>query len=214
MMAWPKVSKSVRDPVFWAKAAIVLCALYPLSRLVFAAATGSLGADPGKTMTRELGLAALQMLIATLAMTPLRRLTGWRVWLRSRRMLGLFSLFYACLHVLAYLQFIAGWQDILADVAKRPFITLGFSAFLLMIPLGVTSTRAMMRRLGKRWAQLHRSIYLIIVLAWLHFLWQARSDIAIMVYYGALILLLLGLRLWWKLRAAQGVSHAARRAPL
>lgn len=214
MKIWSKMLKSARDPVVWAKMLIALCALYPLARLVLAAASGSLGADPGKTMTRELGLAALQLLIATLAMTPLRRLTGWRVWLRSRRMLGLFSLFYACLHVLAYLQFIAGWQDILGDVVKRPFITLGFSAFVLMVPLGLTSTRGMMRRLGKRWARLHRSIYLIVVLAWLHFLWQARSDISIMVYYGALILVLLGMRLWWKLRAGQGAGRAMHRASL
>lgn len=209
-----KLKMRLRDPVVWAKAGIALCALYPLARLILAAATGQLGADPGKTMTRGLGLAALQMLIATLAMTPLRRLTGWKVWLRSRRMLGLFSLFYACLHLLAYLQFIAGWQDVLGDVVKRPYITLGFSAFVLMIPLGLTSTRGMMRRLGKRWARLHRSVYLIIVLAWLHFLWQARSDVTIMVYYGALILLLLGLRLWWKLRPSQGLNRIARRISL
>ena len=209
-----KLKMRLRDPIFWAKLGIVLCALYPLAHLILAAATGQLGADPGKTMTRGLGLAALQLLIATLAMTPLRRLTGWKVWLRSRRMLGLFSLFYASLHVLAYLQFIAGWQGILGDVVKRPYITLGFSAFVLMIPLGLTSTRAMMRRLGKRWARLHRAIYLIIVLAWLHFLWQARSDVTIMVYYGALIVLLLGLRLWWKLRSGQGIMHTVRRFSL
>lgn len=199
-----------RKPAFWGKGLIALVACYPLGHLVWEAFSGSLGADPGKTMTRALGLAALQLLIATLCMTPLRRLTGWRVWLASRRMLGLFTLFYASLHVLAYLQFIAGWEGILDDVTKRPYITLGFAAFVLMIPLGVTSNRAMMRRLGKRWARLHKTIYLIVILAWLHFLWQARSDYAIMVYYGAGIAVLLGLRLWWKVRALPAIHGKAR----
>lgn len=188
------------DKVFWGKTLIFLLALAPLLWLVWDIFTGQLGPDPGKTITRALGLDALKLLVATLAMTPLRRMTGWPLWLRSRRMLGLYTLFYASLHVLCYLQFIAGWQDILNDVAKRPYITVGFAAFVMLIPLGVTSTRGMMRRLGKNWVRLHRLIYPLTLLVWIHFLWQARSDIGVMVAYGAVLGLLLLSRVWWAFR--------------
>lgn len=199
------------DKVFWGKVLIFVVALLPLLLLIWDIVQGQLGPDPGKTLTRALGLDALKLLVATLAMTPLRRLTGWPIWLKSRRMLGLYTLFYASLHVLAYLQFIAGWHDILDDVVKRPYITVGFAAFVMLIPLGITSTRGMMRRLGKNWVRLHRLIYPLTVLAWIHFLWQARSSIGIMVAYGAILSVLLLLRLWWALRKRRHSSVSSSR---
>ena len=127
-------------------------------------------------------------------------------------MLGLYTLFYASLHVLAYLQFIAGWHGIPDDVVKRPYITVGFAAFVMLIPLGVTSTRGMMRRLGKNWVRLHRLIYPLTILAWIHFLWQARSSIGIMVAYGTVLSALLLLRVWWALRKHRRASVSSSRA--
>lgn len=172
-------------------------ALVPLIRLLLDIVQQQLGPDPGEVVTKALGLAAFQLLLITLAMTPLRKITGWVGWLRIRRMLGLFSFFYAVLHVLAFLQFIVGWQDLWASFTKRPYIILGLVAFAGMLPLALTSTKSMMKRLGKRWKSLHRFIYVIALAAWAHFLWQARSDIGVMVLYGAVLLLLLGMRLFW-----------------
>lgn len=179
------------------RALVALAALLPLALLVSRLTGGDLGPDPGQEVTESLGLAAFQLLLATLFMTPLRKWTGWPGWIRVRRMLGLFSFFYVVLHVLAFLQFILGWQDVWATFTKRPYIVAGLAAFLLMVPLAVTSTQGMVRRLGKRWKVLHKSIYVVALAAWVHFLWQARSDIGEMVVYGAVVVLLLGLRLWW-----------------
>lgn len=176
---------------------ISVLALVPLILLLLDIVRSQLGPDPGEVVTKALGLAAFQLLLVTLAMTPLRKVTGWAGWLRVRRMLGLFSFFYAVLHVLAFLQFIVGWQDLWSSFTRRPYIIFGLIAFVGMIPLALTSTRGMMRRLGKRWKSLHRAIYLIALAAWFHFLWQARSDIGEMVLYGAVLVLLLGVRLFW-----------------
>lgn len=191
------------------KLVVFAACLTPLSMLVVDIFTGGLGPDPGKTLTRALGLATFQLLLATLAMTPLQRTTGMSAWIRVRRMLGLFAFFYGCLHLLSFLQFIAGWDNLLDEVLERPFITMGFLALLLMLPLAITSTKGMMKRLGKRWKALHRLIYPIAVLAWLHFIWQARSDIGEMVLYGVLLAALLGFRLvpillpWVRTRVAR-----------
>ncbi|CAN0604418.1 unnamed protein product, partial [Ectocarpus sp. 12 AP-2014] len=177
------------------RALVALAALLPLALLVSRLIGGDLGPDPGQEVTESLGLAAFQLLLVTLCMTPMRKWTGWPGWMRVRRMLGLFSFFYVILHVLAFLQFILGWQDVWATFTKRPYIVAGLVAFLLMVPLAVTSTQGMVRRLGKRWKALHKSIYAVALVAWVHFLWQARSDIGEMVVYGAVVVLLLGLRL-------------------
>jgi sulfoxide reductase heme-binding subunit YedZ len=157
----------------------------------------SLGPDPGQAVTESLGIAALQLLIATLAMTPLRRWTGWGGWIRIRRMLGLFAFFYAVLHVLAFLQFVLGWTDLWATFTKRPYIVAGALSFLMLVPLALTSTKGMMKRLGKHWKQLHKLVYPIVVVAWIHFVWQARSDVGEMVFYGVLVLFLLAVRWRW-----------------
>lgn len=178
----------------WLMAAL---ASLPLLLLVGDVVSGAVGPDPGQTITEALGIAAFQLLLATLAMTPLRRWTGWGGWLRVRRMLGLFAFFYAVLHVLAFLQFILGWSDLWATFTKRPYIIAGAVAFLCLVPLAATSPVSTMRRLGSYWKPLHKLIYLAVVVAWVHFLWQARSDLGEMVIYGLLLAILLGVRGYW-----------------
>lgn len=169
----------------------------PLLLVVLDIVNQALGPDPGQEVTEALGLAALQLLLATLFMTPLQRWTGWSGWLRIRRMLGLFAFFYASLHILAFLQFILGWTDLWATFTKRPYIIAGALSFLLLIPLAGTSTRRMMRKLGRQWKPLHKAIYPAAVIAWVHFVWQARSDVGEMVAYGIILLGLLAVRWRW-----------------
>jgi sulfoxide reductase heme-binding subunit YedZ len=167
--------------------------------LVYGILTHSLGANPIEAVTRGLGDWALRLLLVTLAVTPLRRLTGLGWLLRLRRMLGLFAFFYAVLHVLTYLwldQFF-DWGAILKDVVKRPFITVGFLSFVLLIPLAVTSTHAMMKRLGRHWQRLHRAVYAIAVLGVLHFWWMVKADVREPALYAAILAVLLGLRVYW-----------------
>lgn len=183
-------------------------ACVPLLMLVVNIAGKSLGPDPGQEVTESLGIAAFQLLIVTLCMTPLKRWTGWAGWIRVRRMLGLFAFFYAVLHVLAFLQFILGWSDLWATFTKRPYIVAGALSFLMLVPLALTSTRGMMKRLGKSWKGLHKLVYLIAITAWVHFIWQARSDIGEMVAYGLVIVGLLALR--WKWSGVRGLVPFAR----
>lgn len=176
--------------------AFLIC-LIPLGLVGWDIRSGNLGPDPGQTITEALGIAAFQFLLITLLISPLRKITGWAGWLRFRRMLGLYAFFYAALHVLAFLQFILGWFDLWATFTKRPYIIAGALAFLLMVPLAATSTRAMMKRMGRGWKPLHRLIYSSAVLAWVHFLWQARSDVTEMMIYGVVLAVLLGARVYW-----------------
>ena len=200
----------------WTKAAVFVAAWYPLARIVFFGLTDRLGANPIEFITRSTGLWTLVFLCITLAVTPLRRLTGWNALLRFRRMLGLYAFFYATLHFTTYIWF-DKWFDVAAmlkDVGKRPFITVGFAAFVLLIPLAVTSTRAMAKRLGRRWQTLHRLIYAIGVLAILHFWWMkaGKHDLVLPKLYGAIMLVLLGWRVgvWllgrWRARAGAGAT--------
>jgi methionine sulfoxide reductase heme-binding subunit len=196
---------------------LVFCAaLYPLGRWIVFAASGQLGANPVEFLTRSSGLWTLVFLCITLAVTPLRRLTGMPQWLRLRRMLGLFAFFYGALHFTTYFWF-DQWFDLAAiwrDVLRRPFITVGFAAFVLMSLLALTSPRVAVRRLGgRRWQALHRAIYAIAVLAILHFWWMkaGKHDLAQPRLYAAIVAVLLGLRLayaWAKRRqpAAAGAG--------
>lgn len=195
MSTAPGASRSAALRAF--RLAAAAFASTPLVLVVLDILNQSLGPDPGQEVTEALGLAALQLLLATLFMTPLQRWTGWSGWLRIRRMLGLFAFFYASLHVLAFLQFILGWNDLWATFTKRPYIIAGAVSFLLLVPLAATSTRWMMKKLGRQWKPLHRSIYPAVVIAWLHFIWQARSDVGEMVVYGVIVLGLLALRWRW-----------------
>lgn len=153
-------------------------------------------------MTRGLGTWALNFLLITLAVTPLRRLTGWSWLAPLRRMLGLYAFFYALLHLSTYLwldQFF-DWPEIFKDIFKRPFITAGMLAFLLLVPLAITSNGAAIRRLGgKRWQALHRSVYVIGIIAVLHYAWMVKLDISKPLIYAAILAVLLGARAVWRL---------------
>lgn len=201
--------------LLWFKAAVFTLCLVPLARLIFFAFTDRLGANPIEFTLRSLGTWTLVMLLVTLSITPLRRLTGWNSLIRVRRMLGLFAFFYASLHFLTYAGVDQSFDltAILADVVKHPYITVGFSSFVLLIPLAVTSTNAMQRRLGgKRWQQLHRLVYLIPAGGVVHYLWLVKKDITQPVLYGLVLVLLLGMRLVWR-RRAQAVHAAAVNRP-
>lgn len=177
---------------------IFLLLLSPLAVLFVNLFSDNLGADPAKVIVKELGFWAITLLWLTLAVTPIRRLLGWR-WLMSfRRMLGLYTFFYTLLHLLSFATFLVGWRwDILlTELTKRPYIIVGSLALLLLIPLAFTSTKAMQRRLGKRWKKLHFLIYPISLLAMLHFLWQIRSDFGQQLIFAFLLAILLGYRLY------------------
>ena len=168
-----------------------------------------LGANPAEYITRSLGDWTLRLLLLTLAVTPLRRLTGWNWLLRLRRMLGLFTFFYALLHTSSYVSFDHVFEiaEILKDIVKRPFITVGFICLLLLIPLAVTSTNAMVRRLGaKRWQALHRLVYVIAPLGVLHFWWMVKRDLTEPIIYALLLGVLLGYRLYVKARASRQLA--------
>ena len=180
-------------------AAFALC-LVPLAQLAYRAYAEDLGANPIDTITRFTGSWALIILLASLAVTPLRRLTGWNELVKYRRMLGLFAFFYASLHFSTYvvLDHFFDWRAIGKDIYKRQYVTAGFTAWLIMMPLALTSTAAMIRRLGKRWQQLHYLVYLAAVAGVVHFYWLVKSDIRRPLQYGIVLALLLGYRLWKK----------------
>jgi len=187
----------------------VLC-LLPAAWLGWRAYGDALGANPIETITRDTGVWTLRLLLITLLVTPLRRLTGWNVLQRLRRMLGLFAFFYACLHFTTYIwldKFFA-WPDMVKDVIKRPFITVGFLGFVLLLPLAATSTNKMMKRLGRRWQTLHRLAYAIPALGVLHYLWLVKADIRAPLWYGVLLSVLLGVRLWWLRRKRIAIQRA------
>ena len=200
-----------------------LAAATPIVLLAAAAFADRLGADPIATLTHETGQWALRLLLATLAVTPLRIVSGWSWPLQYRRLLGLWAFGYACLHLSIYLALDLGgyWLQIVDDIAERPFITVGFLAWLLLVPLAATSTRGMMRRLGRRWLQLHRLAYLAAGLAVLHFLWLVKADLREPLLHAAILAALLLLRLpWLRMRferrrrarpAGSGAGNAALR---
>lgn len=183
---------------FLEKAALWIICLVPAVRLSYGAITGSLGVNPIETLTHETGRTALLILIATLAVTPLRRITGQNWLIRLRRPLGLFAFFYALVHFMIYVvldQFFA-WNYIIEDIIERPYITVGFAALVLLVPLALTSTRGWIRRLGRNWRRLHLMIYPAAALALLHFYWKlaAKSDVRDALAYGAALAVVLALR--------------------
>lgn len=183
-----------------AKPAVFVLALLPLAWLAYGAFADRLGANPAEYLIRSTGDWTLRMLCITLAITPLRVLSGNAAFARFRRMLGLFTWFYAALHLLCYSWFDMGLDlgEIAKDIAKRPFILVGFSAFLLLTPLAATSFNRAVKALGaRRWQALHRLVYAIAVLAILHFFWMraGKNDFAEVAVYAAILALLLGWRL-------------------
>jgi sulfoxide reductase heme-binding subunit YedZ len=212
-MPRPRSDRIVR----FVKPVLFFACLLPLMLLVWAVVDGSIGPNPVEAITHGTGDWALRLLLMTLAVTPLRRLTGWTWLTRLRRMLGLYAFFYAVLHFTTYLwldQFF-DWQAILADIAKRPYISVGFAALVLMVPLAVTSTRGWIRRLGPRWQRLHRLVYAVGILGVLHYLWLVRADLLEPAIYGLVLAVLLAARLpwvaWWPRRVRHSDTPGASR---
>lgn len=199
----------------WLRLLVFLASLAPFARLVWLGYNDGLSANPLEFVTRSTGTWALVFLCLTLAITPLRRLTGQPQWLKLRRMLGLYCFFYALLHFSIWfwidqqLDFRLMW----ADVVRRPFVAAGFAAFALLLPLAATSTRAMMRRLGINWLRLHRLIYLIAIAAILHYWWHkaGKNDFGTVRLYAAAVAALLGIRLWWAVKSV--VGRRSKREP-
>jgi len=164
--------------------------------------TGTLGANPVEEIQDRLGNWGLRFIMIALAVTPLRRLTGWNWLQRFRRMLGLFAFFYVLLHFLAWLILDQGvlWSAIVEDIVKRPFITIGFAALLILTAMAATSTNGMRRRLGRRWQQLHYGAYVVGGLGVWHYWWQVKKDIREPLIYAAILAVLLGIRLWFYYR--------------
>ncbi|MEX2150672.1 MAG: protein-methionine-sulfoxide reductase heme-binding subunit MsrQ [Steroidobacteraceae bacterium] len=177
-------------------------------------AGADLGANPVEKTQDTLGIWGLRLLLATLAITPLREIGGWPRLQLFRRMLGLFAFAYLLLHFLFYLfvDQALDWRQLVADIIKRPYITVGFAALLLLAPLALTSTRRAMRRMGRRWQALHRLIYPAAVLGCVHFWWQVKADVREPLIYVAVASLLLGWRVvgWWRRRQARAAASAAR----
>ncbi len=179
------------------KSLVFLAALIPLAKLAWLGLHDGLGANPIEKITRTTGYWTLTFLMITLTATPLRTISGWTWPIRWRRMLGLFAFFYASLHFLTYLvldQFF-DWPAIVKDIAKRPYITVGFPAFVMLIPLAVTSTNKMVQRLGaRRWKNLHKLIYIIGIAGVVHFWWLVKKDITEPVQFAVVLTVLLGFR--------------------
>ncbi|MGE0406850.1 MAG: sulfite oxidase heme-binding subunit YedZ [Candidatus Korobacteraceae bacterium] len=189
----------------WLKVLAFLASLIPLGRLVWKGFAGMLGANPIEVITRSTGTWTLVFLLITLSVTPLRKLAGVPWLIRFRRMAGLFAFFYGSLHFTTYVwldQFF-DWPGIVADIGKRPFVTAGFTAFVLMLPLALTSTQGWIRRLGgKRWQAVHRLIYASAIAGVLHYWWLVKADVRQPLVYGAVLAALLGYRV---LKLLEGV---------
>jgi sulfoxide reductase heme-binding subunit YedZ len=193
------------------KSVVFVLALLPFARIAWLI-VNQVPVEPVEFVTHGTGDWALYLLCATLAITPLRRFTGWNWLIRLRRMLGLYTFFYALMHFLTFLwadhnfDFGAMWKDVL----KRPFITVGFIAFVLLLPLAATSTNAMIKRLGRRWSQLHRLIYLIAPLAILHYWWMkaGKHNFEQPIIWGTVVAVLLGLRAYWSWSRARSLTSS------
>ena len=196
------------------KPLVFLAALAPALLLAWRAFSGTLGANPVEALLLTTGLWAFRFLLLSLAVTPLRRVTAWNRVIQFRRMIGLFAFFYAVVHLTIYVVLDQGlaFGFILADVARRRFITAGMVAFVLLVPLGLTSTKGWIRRLGRRWQQLHRLVYVSAGAAALHFVWKVKVVVGEPVYYAAALAVLLGIRLAWRLRSQAGLRRQPAQA--
>jgi sulfoxide reductase heme-binding subunit YedZ len=189
------------------KLLVFALALIPFGSLAWRLYRADLGVNPAETLQLETGIWTLRFLILTLAVTPMRRVTGWNRAIQYRRMLGLFAFFYGTLHFFSYLaldQYFS-LEGMLADVRKRPFITAGFVSFILMVPLAVTSTKGWIRRLGRRWQVLHRLVYLAGAAGAVHYLWKVKVATGPPVYYAVIVGALLAFRVAWSARKARRV---------
>ena len=193
------------------KPLVFVAALLPFAYLLVRIIRNDLGPDPAQELSIETGEWTLRFLLIALAMTPLRQLSRQVEFVRQRRMLGLFALFYASCHFMVWLTFLLGfrWYAVFEEIVERPYITVGFSAYLILLALGITSPKAMVRKLGRNWKRLHRLVYLASILGVVHLLWILRSDIAEAVLYGTLVLVLLGYRLLHYLYSRRQRSSAS-----
>jgi len=181
----------------------------PFGYVVWRVISNDLGPDPAQELAIETGEWSIRFLLLALAMTPLRQLTGQVGFVRQRRMIGLFALFYAAVHFAVWMTFLLGfrWGRIGAEIVERPFITVGFAAFVILLALGLTSPKFMVRKLGRNWKRLHRSVYAAGVLGVIHLLWIQRSDLTEPVVYGGILALLLGFRLvQWRRKQHQAAA--------
>lgn len=198
------------------KTAVWVACLVPLVWSVWRFARGEASVDPVEEWLHRSGKTAVIILVASLAVTPVRRLTGWNTAQKLRRLLGLFAFFYAVLHVGVYLYFDQGlaWSFILEDVTERPFIISGTVAFLLLLPLAVTSTKGWIRRLGKNWTRLHKAVYLAMAAALLHYVWGQKADIRDPLIVAGIVVVLFGVRLavWARKRAGKTAPRRERPA--
>ena len=201
----------------WVKVLVFLCCLAPAAQLAWRFWKQDLGPNPLEFLEHFTGNWTLRLLVITLAVTPLRKLLSLPDLIRFRRMTGLFAFFYGCLHFLTYLYFdkLFNLHEILKDVAKRPFITAGFTAFILMVPLALTSTRGWIRRLGGRgWQRIHRLIYISGIAGAVHYYWLVKSDIRLPVFYGSLVALLLLARVLYWANGRRAHTHPAAERPV
>ncbi len=186
--------------IVWMKVAVWIGLFVPITYLVYAAATSNLGANPLSEIEHFTGEWTLRLVVATLAITPARRITGWNWLIRFRRLVGLFAFFYASMHFCAYLWFDQNfaWSSIVPDIAKRRFILVGFAAWLSLVPLAITSTAGWIRRLGgKRWNTLHKLIYLCSVLGIVHFYWGQKANRIDPIIYGSVLAALFAVRIFY-----------------
>ncbi|MEQ1908849.1 MAG: protein-methionine-sulfoxide reductase heme-binding subunit MsrQ [Vicinamibacterales bacterium] len=190
-------------PIGILRRALLAAALVPAALLVYDAYAGNLTANPVEYLENETGDWAIIFLIASLAITPIRRLTGWNEVIRLRKMFGLVAYFYAAVHVVIWFTLVSYFDvpTMVEDVLMRPFITVGMATFLILTALAVTSTTGAIRRLGRRWQQLHRAVYVAAIGAVVHFWWLVKADITRPRQWAVVLTLLLGFRLWWMWRA-------------
>ena len=188
------------------KPVLYLAAVLPFSYMLYALLTGLVMGDQVKFMQHVTGDTILTCLLLTLTITPLRRVTGWNEVIRVRRLIGLTAFWYACMHLTTYLVFdqSLSLSEIVMDIVKHPWVLVGFAGFLCLVPLAITSTTGWVRRLGgKRWQRLHRLVYAAAVAGVLHYFWLVKKDVTAPLTYGAVLLVLLGSRLWWVRERAQ-----------
>ena len=201
--SWKNPSTPAVQRVKWA---LILLGMLPLARLVAGYFTDQLGANPIELITRSTGTWTLVGLAVTLSITPLRKLLNWPWLIRLRRTAGLLAFFYVCLHFTTYIWFDRFFdvQDIIKDVIKRPFITVGFAAFLLFIPLAVTSNNAIIKKLGaKLWQRIHYLVYVIAILGVVHYWWLVKKDLTQPIIYAGVFAVLFALRIMWKLKSSK-----------
>jgi sulfoxide reductase heme-binding subunit YedZ len=201
-------------PIAILKAVAFAAALIPAAALAYRFYTQDLTANPGDYITDQTGTWALTMLVISLTITPLRRLTRWNELVKLRRMLGLFAFFYATLHMLTWVVFVHFFDTsfMVEDIAKRPYITVGMATFIMLLALAVTSNRFSLRKLGRRWQKLHRLVYVAAIGAVIHFWWLVKADTTEPQRWAAAVAVLLGFRMWWAWRSKPSAARSPRPA--